>query len=161
MIFGEKVSYLTHPFLPIFDKNSEILILGSFPSVRSRIDCFYYSHPQNRFWKLITCLTNTESTPISVFEKKQILLKNRIALWDIVKSCDIKGSNDNSIINVTPADLSVILNNSNIKHILANGKEAHRLCVKYSVNALYLPSTSSANAAYSFERLVFEWKKFF
>jgi hypoxanthine-DNA glycosylase len=152
------MKYLIHPFPPIVDKHSKVLILGSFPSIQSREVGFYYAHPQNRFWKLISYLTKTHPIPINITTKREMLLLNNIALWDIVQSCSIQGSNDNTIKDVIPIDLSLILNNSNIKSIFSNGDKAYKLCKKYSINSIKLPSTSSANASYSFEKLIDEWK---
>jgi hypoxanthine-DNA glycosylase len=152
-----RMTHLDHEFAPVFNKSSKILILGSFPSERSREFGFYYSHPQNRFWKLLTYLTKTECIPFTIDDKKQMLLKNRIALWDIIKSCDIRKSRDKSITNAVPVDLSVILDNSDIKQIFTNGGKAYELCEQCSVKAIKLPSTSTANVLYTFEKLVHEW----
>jgi len=148
-----------HNIEPVFDKNSKILILGSFPSVKSREQQFFYGHPQNRFWKVISSLTN-EELPKTVEEKKSLLLRNNIAVWDVIKSCDIEGSSDSSITNVVPNDIYRILNNSNIKSIYANGDKSYKLFKKYFKNleVTKLPSTSPANAQYLLERLIEEWK---
>ena len=146
-----------HNIPPIFDKNSEILILGSFPSVKSRETGFFYGHPQNRFWRVLAALKN-EETPQSIEEKKKFLLRNRVAVWDVIKSCDITGSSDSSIRNVIPNDISSILSASKIERIFTNGGTAYRLYRKYIGNdAIPLPSTSPANAAYSLDRLINEW----
>ena len=155
---------MIHPFEPIFDRNSQILILGTFPSEKSREYGFFYGHPRNRFWKLLTILTNFKKIPESIDEKKAILLHNKIALWDVIQSCDIKGSNDASITNVIPNDLSKILNFSKIKQIYANGTKAYQLYMKYCYPStektiIKLPSTSPANASYSIEKLKHEWEK--
>ncbi|MDR1561047.1 MAG: DNA-deoxyinosine glycosylase [Holosporaceae bacterium] len=155
---------LTHPFEPIFDERSSVLILGTFPSVKSRERRFYYAHPQNRFWKVIAHITNANLIAPTIVDKKQILLKNKIAIWDILQSCDIENSSDVSIKNAVPADLSKILNASNIDRIYANGGKAYQLFMKYfykktSRTIIKLPSTSSANAKYSLEKLILEWKK--
>lgn len=151
-----------HTFPPVFDGNSEILILGTFPSVKSREAQFYYHHPQNRFWKVIAYLTNSP-LPESIDEKKKLLLDNNIAIWDVIKSCEIKGSSDSSIRNAEPADLSVILDNAPIERIFANGDKAYKLYMKYSYRKtgrkiLKLPSTSPANAAWTLDRLLKAWK---
>ena len=144
---------------PVFDKNSKILILGSFPSVKSRETEFFYGHPQNRFWKVLSALMN-EETPQTVAEKKAFLLRNNIAVWDVIQSCDIQGSSDSSIKNVVPNDISKITSEADIKQIYTNGGTAHKLYEKYiGDNAIKLPSTSPANAAYSLERLIGEWKR--
>lgn len=157
------MEHVTHTFQPVYDKTSQILILGTFPSVKSREGQFYYHHPQNRFWKLIGLLTQ-EVCPQTIEEKKRILLKHHIAVWDVVQSCDIEGSSDSSIKNVIPADLSEILNTADIHEIYANGGTACKLYMKYSYpvtgrEIVKLPSTSPANAAFSIERLQKEWVK--
>lgn len=151
-----------HPIEPFFKNDSNILILGSFPSVKSRESMFYYAHPQNRFWKVISAVFD-EPVPITADDKRMLLSKTGIALWDIVKSCDISGSSDSSIINVIPNDITRILEESDIKHIYTNGKASYKLYQKYIKNsaglsAVYLPSTSPANAAWSLERLISSWQ---
>lgn len=152
----------THTFEPVFDSNSEILILGTFPSVKSRENNFYYGHPQNRFWKVLSEILETE-TPKSIDEKKQLLLSHHIAVSDVVKSCEISNSADSTIKSVMPNDFDEILSKSKIKAIYANGKTAEKLYNQYvkkktKRNIIPLPSTSPANAAFSLERLVGEWK---
>ena len=152
-----------HPIDPIYDERSRILILGSFPSVKSREEGFFYGHPQNRFWK-VTASVFGESVPGSVEEKKAFLLRNHVAVWDVIKSCDIEGSSDSSIRNVTANDLSNILQYANIREIYVNGKTALKYYQKYMQPvtgrpAVCLPSTSPANAAWNMERLVKEWRK--
>ena len=148
-----------HNISPVFDKNSKILILGSFPSVKSRETEFFYGHPQNRFWKVASALMN-EPSPQTIEEKRNFLLRNNIAVWDVIQSCDIQGSSDSSIKNVIPNDISKITSVANIKQIYTNGATAHKLYEKYIGNdAIKLPSTSPANAAYSLERLIEEWQK--
>ena len=153
---------ITHPFEPFFDKNSEVLILGSFPSVKSREQMFFYGHPQNRFWKVIAAVTKNK-IPVTIEEKKALLKTNRIALWDVIASCEITGSSDSSIKDVTANDLSVILNNAKIKQIFVNGKTAEKYYNKYIKNiiqreAVCLPSTSPANALWSIEGLINAWE---
>ena len=153
---------IVHPIPPIYDENSGILILGSFPSVRSREEGFFYGHPQNRFWK-VTSAVFGEDTPRTVEEKKSFLIRNRIALWDVIGSCDIVGSSDSSIKNVSANDLSVILDSADIRQIFVNGQTAFKYYRKYSEKktgrpAICLPSTSPANAAWSVERLTAAWK---
>lgn len=152
----------THTFEPIFDKNSEILVLGSFPSVKSRENNFYYAHPQNRFWRVVASVYSCP-VPKTVGEKKNMLLSNKIAVWDVIKSCEITGSADSTIKSVIPNDLSEILSVADIKKIYANGKPAQSLYNKYikkntGFDIISLPSTSPANAAYSLEKLIKEWK---
>ncbi len=152
----------THNFEPIFDNNSEILVLGSFPSVKSRENNFYYAHPQNRFWRVVASVYSCP-VPSSVEEKKNMLLSNKIAVWDVIRSCEITGSADSTIKSVIPNDLSEILSVADIKKIYANGKTAQSLYNKYikkntGIDIISLPSTSPANAAYSLEKLIKEWK---
>lgn len=151
-----------HNIAPIYNQHSQILILGSFPSVKSREGQFFYHHPQNRFWKVLAQLFE-EGSLTTIEEKKNFLLKHHIAIWDVVQSCDIHGSSDSSIENVIVNDISTLLQNSNIQHIYTNGKKAHTLYQKYcypmtQLNDTCLPSTSPANASYSLEKLLHEWK---
>ena len=153
---------IRHEFAPVFDANSRILILGTFPSVKSREQQFYYWHPQNRFWKVLAALTD-ETQPETIEEKKDFLLRKRIAVWDVIASCDITGSSDSSIKNVVPADLDQVLAHSSIRQIFANGGTAKKLYEKYQKpvtgrEILGLPSTSPANASFGLERLLGEWK---
>ena len=154
---------LTHPIAPVFDNNSKILILGSFPSVKSRESGFFYGHPRNRFWQVLAAVLDSE-VPQTIEEKKNFLLSNNIAVWDVIASCEIKGSADSSIRDVVPNDLSVILNNAPIDEIFVNGKAAEGYYVKYTEKtagrkAICLPSTSPANAAWSLEKLIDAWKQ--
>ena len=151
-----------HPIAPVFDKDSKVLILGSFPSVRSREEGFFYGHPQNRFWK-VTSQIFGEELPVTVNEKKAFLIRNHIALWDVIGSCEIDGSSDSSIRDVTVNDLSVILDNADIRAIFLNGKKAEQYYLKYLFpvlkrDAVCLPSTSPANAAWSLDKLTDAWK---
>ena len=116
---------ITHPIPPIYDQDSKILILGSFPSVKSREACFFYGHPQNRFWKVIAAVFG-EDVPQTIAEKKAFLLRNHIAVWDVIHSCDITGSSDTSIRNVTVNDLTPILSAADIRTIYVNGRTAFR-----------------------------------
>ena len=150
-----------HEIPPIFDKNSKILVLGSFPSVKSRESQFFYHHPQNRFWKVLSSVVGVD-TPTSIEEKKKFLLDNNIALWDVIASCDIEGSSDSSIKNVVANDLDKIIENCNIKQIFCNGGKSYELYRKYcekdtNLKAIKLPSTSPANARFSLEKLIAEW----
>jgi hypoxanthine-DNA glycosylase len=150
-----------HPFAPVYDSRSCILILGTFPSVKSRENAFYYGHPQNRFWQ-VTAAVFLCPVPVTVQEKTVFLQDHHIALWDVVSSCDITGSDDSSIRNVIPNDLQILLAKSDISRIFANGKTAERLYCRYSKaaaerNIHLLPSTSPANAAFSLDRLIREW----
>lgn len=158
---NEKYERVSHEFEPVYDKNSKVLILGTFPSVKSRECQFYYGHPQNRFWKIMALLTETE-IPVTIEEKKKMLLENGIAIWDVIASCEIIGSSDSSIKNVIPADIERVLEESQISEIYANGSTAKRLYEKYvkkniGREIVGLPSTSPANAAYSVDRLMKSW----
>lgn len=154
--------HIVHSFEPVYDKASEILILGTLPSVKSRENNFYYGHKQNRFWKVLATLLK-EPVPDTIEEKKAMLLAHRIALWDVIQSCDIKGSSDSSIKNVQPTDIGMILEKTNVTQIYANGNKAGQLYKRYQfpvtgIEATVLPSTSPANAAWSFDRLCEAWR---
>lgn len=151
-----------HEIPPIYDEGSKILILGSFPSVKSREGHFFYNHPQNRFWRVLGAVTGQE-TPGTIPEKKEFLRKNGIALWDVIASCEIEGSSDSSIRNVAPNDIRPILEAADIRQIYVNGGTAEKLYKKYMLpvtgrTAVRLPSTSPANAACSLEKLIGQWK---
>ena len=153
---------MKHPFPPLYDKNSRVLILGSFPSVKSREMMFFYGHPQNRFWKVIASIFD-EAVPNSIEEKKKLILGNHLALWDVIAECEIVGSSDASIKNARANDLSEILDNAPIRKIIVNGKTAERLYTQYiepvtGIKAVVLPSTSPANVAWSLERLIEVWE---
>lgn len=153
----------SHPIPPVFDGNSKILILGSFPSVKSRDDRFFYAHPQNRFWKVLAAVFD-DDVPASTDEKKAFLYSHGISLWDVIAYCEITGSSDGSIKNVKANDISVILENAPIEKIFVNGRTAQRLYKKHieqkaGRKAVYLPSTSPANAAVSLEELKKIWKE--
>ena len=174
----EGYQHIEHGFEPVFDQHSRVLVLGSFPSVLSRANAFYYGNPQNRFWRVMAaCLgvpvPPNEGDPLasgepatldaSIAAKRAMLLNGGVALWDVIESCDIKGSSDASIKNVVPNDLSVILSTANITHVCTNGQMAHKLYQNYLAKEIdlpetVLPSTSPANAAWSLERLTEAWK---
>ena len=150
-----------HGFEPVYDKNSHVLILGTLPSVKSTEQGFYYGHPQNRFWRLMAELLGCHK-PSSVEEKKNMLLSGGIALWDVIKRCDIEGSSDASIRNAEPNDIMRILSDADIKAIYANGGKAAELYNKLILpvtgrEIITLPSTSPANASWNFERLKDVW----
>lgn len=158
---------IEHPIPPLYDENSRILILGSFPSVKSREMMFFYGHPQNRFWRLLSLLLEAPF-PESVPERRAFLLKNRIAVWDVIASCEIRGSSDASIRDAVPNDLGRILDEAQIRQIYVNGQTAGRLYRKYQepvlsktygdcARAVVLPSTSPANASWNMDRLMKEW----
>ena len=153
---------ITHPIEPVYDKASRILILGSFPSVKSREAGFFYGHPRNRFWKVVSSIFE-EDIPQTTEEKKAFLLRNHIALWDVIASCEIEGSSDASIKSVTPNDINIILAQSDIHAIYVNGKTAFQYYTKYTRRmtgrpAVCLPSTSPANAAWNLELLTEAWQ---
>ena len=152
---------LIHPIAPVFDSESKVLILGSFPSVKSREEGFFYGHPRNRFWKVISNVFG-EDIPCSIEEKKAFLLKNHLALWDVIGSCKIEGSSDSSIRNVTVNDISIILDLADIKAIYLNGRKAYELYQKYLYpvtcrEGICLPSTSPANATWRQDDLIKAW----
>ena len=154
--------HIVHPFPPLFDENSRILILGSLPSVKSREQMFFYGHPQNRFWPLLARLLG-EPEPNFIEEKKQLALKHHIALWDTIFSCDIVGSGDSSIKNVVPTDLKPVVRGSKIERVFCNGQTSwkyyHRFQEKeLGIEAKALPSTSPANAAWTMDRLAGPWE---
>lgn len=160
---GENYEKVEHTFAPVYNQESEILILGSFPSVKSRENQFYYGHPQNRFWKVIAAITESR-LPVTIEEKKEMLWKHHIAVWDVIQSCSIRGSSDSSIRDVVVNDFSELLQVAKIRKIYANGGKAYELYRKYAYQNTgreieKLPSTSPANAAYQMERLCREWKK--
>ena len=176
---------IDHPIPPTFDADSEVLILGSFPSVKSRESGYFYGHPQNRYWKVLAALFG-DAVPQTVEEKRAFLLRHHVAAWDVIASCTIEGSSDASIRDVVPNDLRPILGGSRVRRIFVNGKTAERMFRKYTEPALRawldetaacapagtedaerfahllpavcLPSTSPANAAWSLERLTEAWK---
>ena len=151
-----------HNIKPVSDRDSKILILGSFPSVKSREQVFFYAHPQNRFWKILAALFK-EEVPENVEDKKEFLHRNHIALWDVIESCEITGSSDSSIRVLKVNDVSKILKDSKIERIFVNGKRAEKYYKKYlekelNEKAICLPSSSPANAAYSLDKLIDCWK---
>ncbi len=157
------MEHVEHTFEPVYDGRSRILILGTFPSVRSRAAGFYYYHPRNRFWDVIAALTD-EAKPETIPEKKAMLLRHHIGIWDVVRSCDIHGSSDSSIRNVTPADIKGLLEKAPIERIFGNGGKACQLYEKYARELtgrpiIRLPSTSPANAAFSLEKLTQIWRE--
>jgi hypoxanthine-DNA glycosylase len=149
---------IIHPFEPIFDSNSKILILGSLPSVRSRAEGFYYGHPQNRFWKLMALIYHTDVLK-TTDEKKAFLLENGIALWDVIHSCEITGSSDSSIRHAIPNNLSEIFQTADIRAVYTNGKTADAWYRKYNKREAHcLPSTSPANASWTIAKLEEAWR---
>ncbi|MBP3335487.1 MAG: DNA-deoxyinosine glycosylase [Ruminiclostridium sp.] len=150
-----------HNISPVYDKNSKVLILGSFPSVKSREAQFFYGHPQNRFWKVLSAVLGCEC-PVTTEEKKAMLLSHNIAVWDVIGSCEITGSSDASIRSVVPNDIAALVAETSVTAIFANGATSHNMYKRYcrdavGMEAVRLPSTSPANASYSLERLTAEW----
>lgn len=154
---------LVHPVKPIYNENSEILILGTFPSVKSREACFFYSHPQNRFWPVMARICNSQ-VPDTVDDKTKLILNHHFALWDVIHSCEITGSSDSSIKNVVPNDIKFIIAQTKVDRIFVNGRKAESLYKKYlekdiGITAVCLPSTSPANASWSIDRLFEYWNE--
>ena len=163
MADGREKQRLLHPFPPLYDERSRILILGSFPSVKSREQNFFYGHPQNRFWKVMAAVLDCE-TPRDIPAKRDMLLRHGIALWDSIGSCEIRGSSDASIDKAAPNDLSPFFRTAEIRQVFCNGKKSHEMYRKFQEkelgrSAVCLPSTSPANAAWSIDRLTEEWAR--
>ena len=161
MIMKSEIQHVTHGFEPVFDHTSRILILGSMPSQMSRQAGFYYGNPRNRFWQVL-CEILGEPLPDSIESKRSMLLRRHIALWDVIQSCDIRGSADSEIKNIAPTELGLLLGGS-IKAVFANGKKAAAVYEKYQkerigMDIITLPSTSPANAACSLQKLIEEWR---
>lgn len=155
-------THIVHPFGPLYDAESTVLILGSLPSVKSREQNFFYGHPQNRFWPLLAALFG-EAAPATVEEKRALALRHHVALWDTIYACDIVGSSDSSIRSVVPTDLRPILSGSKVTRIFCNGATSGRYFHLYQAKTLgmeaaVLPSTSPANAAWTMPRLLEAWK---
>jgi double-stranded uracil-DNA glycosylase len=152
---------IVHPIPALYNNESKILILGSFPSVKSREGEFFYHHPQNRFWRVIS-IVYAERFPNTIEEKRALLMKHHIALWDVIQSCEITGSADSSIRDVIPNDLSKILKEADIRQIFTNGNTATQLYKKYiypvtGIESRGLVSTSPANAGSNMEKLLEVW----
>ena len=153
---------IQHPFPPLFSADSHTLILGSFPSVKSREEGFFYGHRQNRFWRMLAALYGCP-VPEKIEDKKLIVLSHGLALWDSIASCDITGSSDSSITNVVPTDLAAVVNASKISRIFCNGAKSYEVYCRWQlpvlgIEAVKLPSTSPANAACSLDRLIEAWR---
>lgn len=160
-----RYEHVEHGFAPVFDADSRVLVLGSFPSVKSREASFYYGNPQNRFWRVISEITGYRlpENP-TIDDKKEMLLSCNIALWDVIASCDIAGSSDSSIRNVVPNDVPSLVRGSEVEAVLANGGTAARLYARHledevGIPAVKLPSTSPANASWTLDRLIGAWKE--
>ncbi len=159
---GQTAGGQTHNIPPLYCKDSRYLILGSFPSVASRAERFFYAHPQNRFWKVLSAVFSAP-LPATIDEKKSLILTNNLALFDVIASCNISGSADSSVTDVVPNDLSPILRAAKIERIFVNGKTAEKYYLKYlaektGMPCVCLPSTSAANASYSLEKLIAAWR---
>lgn len=151
-----------HPFEPVVDAGCHTLILGSFPSVKSRENAFYYGHPQNRFWRVLAAVFG-EAVPADVPAKKALLLRHGIALWDVIASCEITGSSDASVRNAVPVDIARVIQTAPIRRVVCNGALAAKLYRRHlqpitGIAAVTAPSTSPANAAWSAERLTEAWR---
>ena len=154
---------VTHEFPALYDRNSRVLLLGSIPSPKSREQGFYYGHPQNRFWKVLAAVLG-ESVPETIPQKKAMLKKHHIALWDVLESCTIVGASDTSIEDVVPNKISELVQATHVERIFCTGATAHKLFQKYcaqdaGMDAEKLPSTSPANCAVSFEKLEDAYRK--
>ena len=152
---------IVHPIPPVVPEGAKILILGSFPSVKSRETAFFYGHPQNRFWRVLAALLE-EDVPATVEDKRALLLRHKIAVWDVIGSCEIVGSADSTIKNAAPNDLRPLLAGGTIRRIYTNGKTAGAAFARYQtpllgLSSVTLPSTSPANAAWSLEKLIDAW----
>ena len=157
------MEHLCHPFPPVVDEHCRILILGSFPSVKSREDGFFYGHPQNRFWRMLAAIFE-EDMPSDICQKQALLLRRHIALWDVIASCEILGSSDATVKNAHPVDITQVMQRAPIERILCNGTLAGKLYRQYlqpatGIEAIVLPSTSPANAAWSLDRLINRWSE--
>jgi double-stranded uracil-DNA glycosylase len=154
---------MIHSIAPLYNQTSKVLILGSFPSVKSRESGFFYGNPQNRFWDVLSALLDCNK-PQSIELKKEMLLNHHVALWDVIQSCDIKGSSDASIEHVLPNDILSIIESSQITKIYANGNKAFQFYNTYvypqtKLSIILLPSTSPANAKMSLEKLIEAWAR--
>ena len=154
--------HVKHPFGAVIDKNSKVLILGSVPSVKSVENNFYYMHPKNRFWKVLSALLGEDLYSADIETRKSTLLAHNIALYDSVEECDILGSSDSEISNVIPADIPQLISGTQISHIFCNGAASYANLMKYHPQlegmTTKLPSTSPANAACSLTKLIEVWK---
>lgn len=157
------MNHVTHPFLPVCGPKSRILILGSFPSVKSREEGFFYGHPRNRFWPLMAALYG-DAVPLTIADKQALILRHGLALWDVIASCRIEGSSDASVRDAVPVDIQQVLDVSPIERIVCNGALAGKLYARHlasitRMEAVVMPSTSPANAAWNLERLQEPWRE--
>lgn len=159
---NDNYTTIIHPLKPLYDKNSKILILGSFPSIKTRESGFFYGHKQNRFWKVLSEIFKKEIDE-DISKRRKFLLDNKIAVWDSIYKCDIIGSSDSSIKEVVPTNLSEIFEKSDINKVFCNGNTSYKYYEMYQekqfgYKAFKMPSTSPANAMYSLDKLVESWK---
>lgn len=153
---------VVHPFPPVVGPESRTLILGSFPSVRSREEGFFYGHPRNRFWPMLAAIYH-EETPLTIPERRSLILRHGLALWDVIASCRIEGSSDASVRDAVPVDIARVTAVAPIERVICNGALAARLYAQHlqpilHKPALALPSTSPANAAWSLALLTERWR---
>lgn len=153
--------HVDHPFPPVVSPQSRVLILGSFPSVKSREEGFFYGHPRNRFWPVLAQVFE-EPMPQSIPEKQSLIIRHHLALWDVIASCSIEGSSDASVRDAVPVDIHRIIDTADIRRIICNGALAGKLYRQYlqpqtQIEPVILPSTSPANAAWSLQRLTSVW----
>ena len=160
--FIMQIRHVKHPFGAVIDENCKVLILGSVPSVKSVEGNFYYMHPKNRFWKVMSALLGADLYSADIPTRINVMTKRHIALYDSVEECDILGSSDSKITNVVPADIPALIAKSQITHIFCNGAASYGNLIKYHPElegiATKLPSTSPANAAFSLDKLIEEWQ---
>ncbi len=154
-------THLVHPWGPLVSPDCRVLILGSFPSVKSRAEGFFYGHPRNRFWPMIAAVCG-EERPWSIDEKRELVLRHGIALWDTIGECDIHASEDASVRNAVPVDIGRVLSVARIEQVLCNGALSGRLYRRHllpvtGMDCLVMPSTSPANAAVPLEQLIAVW----
>lgn len=154
---------MVHPFAPVVDGDCHTLILGSFPSVKSREEGFYYGHPQNRFWRVLAAIFQ-EPLPGEIEAKRTLLLRHHLALWDVIASCELTGSSDASVRSVSAVDITQVTDRADITRVICNGKLSGKLYERHlrpltGVEAIVLPSTSPANAAWSLDRLTAAWRE--
>lgn len=161
LLYYQAMEKIIHPIPPVYDNSSEILILGSFPSVKSREEGFFYGHRMNRFWKVMESLFSVKHLA-TIEEKKDFLLSHHIALWDVIGECSIEGSDDSSIKDAKPNDISKLIGQSKVNMIFTNGNAASKLyrsllLPSVGIDDICLPSTSPRNASYSLEKLIGRW----
>lgn len=167
---------ILHDIKPVWNEESIVLLLGTMPSPASRSAGFFYMHPQNRFWKVVPEIfgetlkfsNNTDEREAAILERCEFLLRHKLALWDVLSSCEIQGAADSSIKNAKPNNFTELFEKSEIRHVFCTGKTSFnfwkKFCAaqyeeRFGLTCECLPSTSPANAAWSIERLVAEYQK--